>query len=59
MFLRLCLAEIVKGDIEFVAHFVVHDATDTDAAWFSQAFEPRGQIDPVAEDVAGLDDDIA
>ena len=57
--LDLLLAEIVERDIELVADFVAHDAADADAARFGETFEAGGEIDPVAENVAVLDDDVA
>src|SRR5262249_15004999 len=53
------LAHILEGEVEFVAHLLAHDAAGADATWIGQRFEAGGDIDPVAEDVAILDDDVA
>ena len=57
--LDLLLAQILERDIELVADFVAHDPADADAARLGQPFQPRRDIDAVAEDVAVLDDDVA
>ena len=50
--LDLLLAQILEREIELVAHLVMHDPADTDAARLGQGFEPCGDIDAVAVDVA-------
>src|SRR5262249_12373727 len=55
----LLLAEIVKGDIEAVAHLLVRRCTEANPARLGQRFEPGGNVDAVAEDVVILDDDVA
>jgi hypothetical protein len=57
--LDLLLAQVLKAEIELVAHLVAHDAADADAARFSQGFEACGDIDAIAVDVVTLDDDVA
>src|SRR5207245_5866759 len=57
--LDLLLAQILKAEIELVAHLVAHDAADADAARLGQGFEPCRDIDAVAVDVALVDDDVA
>jgi hypothetical protein len=47
------LAEILKGDFEFVAHRVAHHAADADAPGFGEGFEAGRDIDAV------VDDDVA
>jgi len=54
----LLLAEIVKGEVEAVAHLLVRRGTEANPARLGQRFEPGGNIDAVAEDVAILDDDV-
>jgi hypothetical protein len=53
------LAEVPKGHIELADSVPLHASRDADPAGLSQAFEARGNIDPVTENVAVLDDDIA
>src|SRR5271165_1136266 len=42
-----------------VADMVAHRAGDAEAARLGQSFEAGGDIDPVAEDVALVEDDVA
>ena len=37
----------------------MHPAGNADAAGLGQSFEPCGEVDPIAENVAVLDDDVA
>jgi hypothetical protein len=53
------LAHILEGEVEFVAHLIAHDAAGADATWIGQRFEAGSDVDPVAEDVAILNDDVA
>ena len=39
-------------------HLLVRRSTEANPARHSQRFEPRGNVDAVAEDVAILDDDV-
>jgi hypothetical protein len=57
--LDLLLAEIVEGEVEAVAHLLVRRGAEADPARLGQRFEPGGNVDAVAEDVAVLDDDVA
>src|SRR5262249_6661466 len=57
--LDLLLAEILEGDAEAVAHLLVRRGTEANPAPLRQRFEPGGNIDAVAADVAILDDDVA
>ena len=51
---------ILEGEIELVAHLLVHRRAMTQMPPGSaSAFEPRRDVDAVAEDVAVLDDDVA
>jgi hypothetical protein len=52
------LAEI-EGEVEAVAHLLVYRGAEANPARLSQRFEPGGNIDAVAEDVAILDVDVA
>src|SRR5208282_3664710 len=53
------LAHVLEGEVEPTRGILLHARRDADAAWLSQAFEPSRDVDPIAEDVAVLDDDIA
>ena len=53
------LAQIVEFEGQPVAHLVVHGARDADPAGLGQRFEPRRDIDAVAQDVAVLGDHVA
>src|SRR5215813_10803158 len=55
----LLLAKISEVDGQFGADLVTHCARDADAAWFSEPFEPRRNVDAVAEQIAILDNYIA
>ena len=56
--LDLLLAHVLKREIELVPHLLVRRRADADPARLGQRFEPGGNIDAVAEDVAILDDDV-
>ena len=49
--LDLLLAEILEAEIELVADLVAHDPADADPAGLGQSFQPRRDIDAIAEDV--------
>ena len=53
------LTRILEVCIEFVAYLTVSVFGDTDAAWLSNAFEPRSDVHTVTKYVAILDDDVA
>jgi hypothetical protein len=57
--LDVLLAHILEGDIELVAHLVVHHAADADPAGFGERLQPRRDVDPVAKDVAAVADHVA
>src|SRR5260370_17993226 len=57
--LDVLLAHILKGNVELVAHLVADDAADAKAARLGQTLQSGGEIDPVAENVAFVDDDVA
>src|SRR5579862_9214828 len=57
--LELPFAGVVKIGVELVAHLPIGVLGDADPAGLRDAFEPRCDIDPVAEDVALLDDNVA
>jgi hypothetical protein len=55
----LLFADILEAGIELAGDIGMHPTRDADAARIGQAFEAGGQIHPVAEYVALLDDDVA
>ena len=57
--LDLMLAQVHESKIELIAYLVPHDAADADAAGLRERFQPRRDIDAVAEDVLALGDDVA
>jgi hypothetical protein len=52
-------SKILEGEIELVADLVAHHTADTDPTRLGHRFEPRGNVDAVAEDVVAVDDDVA
>jgi hypothetical protein len=50
---------VLKPIEQLVSDLVVHDARDADAARLGQALQPRGDINPVSEDVVFFDDHVA
>ena len=59
MFLTCCSPHILRGEVELVAHLVVHDAAHTDTARLGERFQTRRYIDAVAIDVVVVEDDVA
>ena len=57
--LELLVAGIGKGGVDLAAHLPECVIGDADAASFGNAFQPRGNVDAVAEDVTLVDDDVA
>src|SRR5262249_23716855 len=57
--LDLLLAYILKGNIKLVAHLVAHDPADANPTGLSQSLESCREVDAVAVNVIGLDDDVA
>jgi hypothetical protein len=57
--LQCLIAHIRKGKVELARRVLLGPRRDADPAGFGQPFEPGGDIDPVAEDVAVLSDHIA
>jgi len=56
--LHLLLAHVRKREIEFVAHLIAHHPTDANPSRLGQRLKASSDIDPVAEDVAVLNDDV-
>jgi predicted RNA methylase len=57
--LNLLFAHILEREVQFVPYLIAHHAAGANAAWLGQRLEAGGDIDPVTEDVAILDDDVA
>src|SRR5262249_16025138 len=57
--LNLLLAKIIEGDRQFVADLVADGEGDAQPARLAQALQPCRNIDPIAENVASLADDVA
>jgi hypothetical protein len=53
------LAEILEGVIQLAVDLPLDVAGDAEPAGLGQALEAGGQVDPVAEDVLAVDDDVA
>src|SRR5215471_9967019 len=53
------LAAVLEGNVELVADLVAHYPADTDFSRRSQSFEPCGDIDAVAVNVALVEDHVA
>jgi hypothetical protein len=51
--------QIDKIKIYLAGNLIVDVLGDVDAAWLSEGLEPRRDVDAIAEDIAGLEDDIA
>ena len=50
---------ILESEVEPSRTWSLHPRRDADPAGLGERFEPRGDIDAVAEDVVVLDDDVA
>ena len=48
----------MKIGVELIAHLPIGVLGDADRAGLRDAFEPRCNVDPIAEDIALLDDDV-
>jgi hypothetical protein len=57
--LELALAEIVEGQVETIAHLVVHGTRDEHAAGIGQRLQPRRDVDAVTVDPGLVVDDVA
>src|SRR5262249_40268059 len=56
--LDLLLAQIVKAEIDFVAHLVADNPADADPARFRERLQPSRNVHPIAVDIVVLDNDI-
>ena len=57
--LELLIAHIIEGEIELTGSILLDTRRDADVTGISQCFKSGGDIDPVAENIAILDNDIA
>jgi hypothetical protein len=57
--LELRFAHGLEGDLELAAELLVDGAGDADAARLGELLDARGNVHPIAEHVAVLDDDVA
>jgi hypothetical protein len=53
------LADVFEGEVELARGVLLHASRDADAARLREAFEPSGDVDAVAKDVAVLNDDVS
>ena len=59
MFLSSCSPRVLEGRVELAAHLPVGVVGYADAAGLGDTFEPGGNVDAVAVNIAVLDDDVA
>jgi hypothetical protein len=52
-------AERAVIEIELVPDVLVHGVRDANSARLRQCLEPRGDVDPVTENIVAVDDDVA
>ncbi len=57
--LQLLVAQIVEGKVEPAGGVLLDPGRDADPAGVGQGFEAGGDVDPVAENVAVLDNNVA
>ena len=57
--LELLITHIIEGEFELTGSILLDTRRDADATGISQCFKSGGDIDPVAENIAVLDNDIA
>lgn len=57
--LELLVPDILEREIEPVADIVAYRLRYCHAAGLGDAFQPRSDVDPVAEDIVVIDDDVA
>ena len=53
------LAQVIEGDLDLAADLPIGVIGDANAARLGDAFQPRRDVDAVAEDVVAVDDDVA
>ena len=52
------LAHVLEAKAELIAHLIVHDARNHDAAGIGERFKPSRHIDAVAKNIAAVDYDV-
>jgi hypothetical protein len=57
--LDLLLADVLEAHVERPVHLLAHRPRHADPARLGEGLQPRGDVDPVARDVARLDHDVA
>jgi hypothetical protein len=57
--LDMLFAQVLKHELEPVAHLITHDPADADPTRVGQGFEPCRDIEPVPEDVLALGNHVA
>jgi hypothetical protein len=57
--LQALLADVLEGEVEPAGDVFLHPRRDANAAGLRRDFEPRRDIDPIAKDVAVLDNNVA
>src|SRR5688572_31022461 len=53
------LTQIGEADRKLLRDMLAHGGADTNLAGIGESFEPRGDIDAVAENIVALHDDVA
>jgi hypothetical protein len=56
---ELLIAEILKSQRQLVADVIARCGRNTNRARLGEAFQPRGDVDPVTEQIGTIDQDIA
>jgi hypothetical protein len=56
--LKLPLAKIFEGQIQLVAHLIVHHSAHTDPIGFGEGFEPCRNVDAIAENIVAVDNNV-
>ena len=57
--LHLAHTVIKEGKIQLIADLLLHITGNSNSAQFSDFLQAGGYIDPIAEDIVAVDDDIA
>src|SRR5262245_17415175 len=57
--LELLLAGILQRNVELTPRILLHAGGHTDTSWLGKPLQARSHVDPIAEDVTLLDDDVS
>ena len=57
--LHLLLTEVVKGEIDFVAHLIADNPADANSTRLCQGFQPRRHIHAITKDIVALSNHVA